>query len=124
MTKSEVVFQIVLLLQGTPIDDFARQNFHAVGNRAVVRCAMNTTLATVEGQACKRGIATAMLRYSYRFTMAELVVLAELYVNALNYLEPQALVRVRERMCDPASVESQRDAAGASAVCERLSMDF
>jgi len=65
-----------------------------------------------------------MLRYSYRFTMAELVVLAELYVNALNYLEPQALVRVRERMCDPASVESQRDAAGASAVCERLSMDF
>jgi hypothetical protein len=53
-----------------------------------------------------------------------LAVLADLYVSALNQLEPQALIRVRDRMCDPASNDAQRDAAAARAVCERLSMDF
>ena len=124
MSKSQIVLEIVLLLQGTPLDDFARRNFVADSNRAIVRCAMNTTLATVEGQACKRGIATALRRYSYRFTMVQIGVLAELYVSALNYLEPEALVRVRDHMCDSASEESQRDAAAATAVCQRLSLDF
>jgi hypothetical protein len=85
---------------------------------------VSTTLATIEGEACKRSIATALLRYSYRFTMPQLAVLADLYVSALDHLEPQALVRVRERMCDPTSEEAQRDAAAARAVCERLSQDF
>jgi hypothetical protein len=124
VSKSQIVLEIVLLLQGTPLDDFAQQNFVADGNRAMVRCAMNTTLAMVEGQACKRGIATALRRYSYRFTTVQIGVLADLYVSALNYLEPEALVRVRDHMCDPASDESQRDAAAASAVCQRLSTDF
>jgi hypothetical protein len=124
MSKSDVVLEIILLLQGTPLDDFARQNFLADGNRAVVRCAMSTTLDTREGQTCKRGVATALRRYSYRFTIVQLGVLAELYVNALNYLEPEALVRVRDRMCDPTSDESRNDPSAASAVCERLAMDF
>src|SRR5262245_25398160 len=118
MSKAEIVLEIIVLLQGTPLDNFARENFFADGNKAVVRCATNntTTLATAEGQACKRSVATALRRYSYRFTMAQLAVLADLYVNALDNLEPEALVRVRDRMCDPSSDESQRDAAAARAV--------
>ena len=64
---------------------------------------MTTKLGTVDGETCKLGVATALRRYSYRFTSAQLAVLADLYVSALNQLEPQALVRVRDRMCDPAS---------------------
>ena len=124
MSKAEIVLEIIVLLQGTPLGNFARENFIAHGNSAVVRCAINTTLAMAEGQACKRGVATALRRYSYRFTKAQLGVLADLYVNALDNLEPAALVRVRDRMCDPSSNESQHDAAAARAVCERLSMDF
>lgn len=124
MTKAEIVLEIIVLLQGTPLDNFARENFIAHGNSALVRCAINTTLAMAEGQACKRGVATALRRFSYRFTMAQLAVLADLYVNALDNLEPEALARVRDRMCDPSSNESQYDAAAARAVCERLSMDF
>jgi hypothetical protein len=124
VSKSQIVLEIILLLQGTPLDDFARQNFAADGNRAIVRCAMKTTLATVEGQVCKRGIATALRRYSYRFTIAQIGVLADLYVSALNYLEPEALARVRDHMCDPRSEEALRDAAAATAVCQRLSLDF
>lgn len=124
MGKAQVVMEIVLLLQGTPLDDFARHNLAADGDRPVVRCALTTTLATPEGQARKRGIATAMRRYSYRFTMAQLGVLADLYVSALDQLEPQAKARVRDSMCDPKSADVQRDAAAAQAVCERLALDF
>jgi hypothetical protein len=125
MSKAEIVLEIIVLLQGTPLDKFARENFFVDGNKAVVRCATNnTTLATAEGQACKRSVATALRRYSYRFTMVQLAVLADLYVNALDNLEPEALVRVRDRMCDPLSKESQHDAVAARAVCDRLSLDF
>ncbi len=124
MDKTQIVLEIVMLLQGTPLDDFARRNLLADGNRAIVRCAMSTTLATPEGELCKRSIATALQRYSYRFTAMQLGVLADLYVSALNHLEPQALPRVRDSMCDPASAEAQRDADAASAVCKRLSLDF
>ena len=124
MDKAHIVLEIVMLLQGTPLDDFARRNLIADGTRVVVRCSVNTTLASPEGEACKRSMATALLRYSYRFTNLQLDVLADLYVSALDHLEPQALVRVRERMCEPASEEAQRDAAAARAVCKRLSLDF
>ena len=124
MTKTHIVLEIVVLLQGTPLDAFARQNFVIEGGRARVRCAARETLATPEGYSCKRAVATAVLRYSYRFTAAQLGVLADLYVDALNRLEPEALTRVRERMCDPTSEESRRDASAAAAVCERLSLDF
>jgi len=56
--------------------------------------------------------------------MVQLGVLADLYVSALDLLEPEALVRVRDRMCDPTAEEAQRDAAAARAVCDRLSLDF
>ena len=124
VSKARIIFEIVTLLQGTPVDDFARQNLFAEGDRAVVKCARTTSLDTPDGQACKRAMATALRRYSYRFTMAQLLVLADLYATALEQLEPQAVARVRGRMCDPASEEAQRDAAAAMAVCERLSMDY
>ena len=124
MSKAQIILDIVTLLQGTPVDDFARQNLFADGDRVVVKCARTTSLDTPDGQACKRAMATALRRYSYRFTMAQLLVLADLYATALEQLEPQAVARVRERMCDPASEEAQRDAAAAMAVCERLSMDY
>ena len=75
--------------------------------RALVRCAARENPTALEGSTCKRAVATAVLRYSYRFTTVQLHVLADLYVDALNRLEPEALVRVRERMCDPASEESR-----------------
>jgi hypothetical protein len=124
VSKAQIILEIVTLLQGTPVDDFARQNLFADGDRAVVKCARTASLDTPEGQVCKRAMATALRRYSYRFTMAQLLVLADLYATALEQLEPQAVARVRERMCDPASEEAQRDAAAAMAVCERLSMDY
>ena len=34
MTKTHIVLEIVVLLQGTPLDDFARQNFVIEGGRA------------------------------------------------------------------------------------------
>ena len=124
MTKAQIVLEIVTLLQGTPVDDFVRQNLFADGNRVVVRCAETTSIDSPEGQACKRAMATALRRYSYRFTLAQLLVLADLYATALEQLEPEAVVRVRARMCNPASEEAQRDAAAALAVCERLSTDY
>jgi hypothetical protein len=124
MSKAQIVLEIIILLQGTPVGQFAQDNFVTDGNKAVVQCATSTTLATPEGQACKLAMATALRRYSYRFTMLQLGILADLYVNALDNLEPEALVRVRDRMCDSASDESQRDAAAARAICDRLSMDF
>ena len=124
VSKAQIILEIVTLLQGTPVDDFVRQNLFADGNRVVVKCARTTRVETPDGLACKRAIATALRRYSYRFTMAQLLVLADLYATALEQLEPQAVARVRERMCDPASEEAQRDAAAAMAVCERLSMDY
>jgi hypothetical protein len=124
VSKARIVLEIVLLLQGTPVDDFARANLAAAGNRVIVRCAETAPLATPEGQLCKRAMATALRRYSYRFTRAQLAVLADLYATALEQLEPEAIPHVRAQMCDPASEEARRDAAAAAAVCERLSMDF
>jgi hypothetical protein len=124
VSKAQIIFEIVALLQGTPVDDFARQNLFAEGNRVVVKCARTTSIDSPDGQLCKRAMATALRRYSYRFTLAQLLVLADLYATALEQLEPQAVARVRARMCNPVSEEAQRDAAAALAVCERLSMDY
>jgi hypothetical protein len=124
VSKARIIFEIVTALQGTPVDDFARQNLVAVGDRVVVRCAQETSIDSMAGVACKRAIATALRRYSYRFDAGQLSVLADLYVAALWQLEPQAVPRVRAQMCDPASEEAQRDAAAAQAVCERLSTDY
>ena len=85
VNKAQIVLEIVLLLQGTPVDDFARQNLIVDGDKAVVRCAVTATLATVEGQICKRSIITALRGYSYRFTRLQLDVLADLYVHALDH---------------------------------------
>ena len=122
--KAQIVLEIVLLLQGTPLDDFARKNLAVDGDKAIVRCAVTTTLATAEGKTCKRSIVTALRGYSYRFTTPQLDVLADLYVHALDHLEPQAKVRVRAAVCDPASDEFQADPPIAQMVCERLSLDF
>jgi hypothetical protein len=124
MSKAQIVAEIVLLLQGTPVADFARANFAADGDRPFVRCATATTLSTPEGEMCKSGIVTAYRRYSYRFSRVQLAVFADLYVNALNHMEPEALVRVREQMCDTSSSDAQRDADAARAVCERVSADY
>ena len=124
MSKAQLVLDIILLLQGTPLDDFARQNFAVDGSKAIVRCALESSLGTAAGETCKRSAATALRRYSYRFTMPQLSVLAELYVHALDHLEPGALVRVRSQMCNPDSKDSHRDSDAARAVCERVSQDF
>ena len=124
MTKGQIVWEIVLLLQGTPVHDFAQRNLAAMGERVVVRCAQTASIETADGQACKRSIATALLRYSYRFTNAQLRVLVDLYATALEQLDPAAVPRVRARMCDPKSDEAQHDADAAREACERLSMDY
>jgi hypothetical protein len=124
VSKAQIVLEIVTLLQGTPVDDFARDNLFARDGRVVVLCAETTAITSAEGEFCKRAIATALRRYSYRFTMAQLAVLADLYATALEKLEPAAVPLVRQRMCDTASEEARQDAAAARAVCERLSMDF
>ena len=121
VSKARIILEIVTALQGTPVDDFARENLLAAGDRVIVRCARETTLDSAAGVVCKRAMATALRRYSYRFNRAQLAVLADLYVTALWQLEPQAVPRVRKQMCDPASDEAQRDAEAALAVCERLS---
>jgi hypothetical protein len=118
VSKARIIFEIVTALQGTPVDDFARQNLLAVGDRVFVRCARETSVDSVDGVACKRAIATGLRRYSTGRN------LADLYVAALWQLEPQAVPRVRAQMCDPASDEAQRDAEAALAVCERLSTDY
>jgi predicted methyltransferase len=123
MSKARIVMEIVTLLQGTPVDEFARQNLSADDSRVVVKCALNTTVASPAGQLCKRSIATALRRYSYRFSSAQITVLADLYATALEQLEPEAVPAVREHMCDPSSEEARRDAMAAQAVCERLSSD-
>ena len=124
MSKAQIVLQIVMLLQGTPVEDFARDNLFAEGDKVVVRCAASVNVERPEGQVCKRAIATALRRYSHRFTTAQLLVLADLYVTALEHLEPAAVPRVRSHMCDATSEAARRDAAAAMAVCERLSMDY
>ena len=113
--------EIVILLQGTPVGDFARENFTVDGNRVVVRCAQEAKLNSDRGQLCKRYVATALQRFSYRFTAQQLPVLADLYATALEQLEPSAVLRVRGAMCDSASDDAQWDPAAAAAVCERLS---
>ena len=124
MGKAHIVLEIVLLLQDTPLADFARQNLAVSDHTPVVRCALTTSLETVDGQNCKTSIATALRGYSDRFTGAQLDVLADLYVHALDHLEPQAKVRVRETVCDPTSEEAKVDPSIAQMVCERLSLDF
>ena len=124
MGNAKIVLEIILLLQGTPLDDFARDNFAIVSEQAVVRCASTTTLPSEAGVVCKRSVATALRRYSYLFTMPQLNTLAELFVYALDHLEPEALARVREQMCDTNADESRRDGDAARAVCLRLSQDF
>jgi hypothetical protein len=124
MSKARLVMEIVTLLQGTPVDQYARDNLFADGDRVVVRCALHTTVGSPEGLACKRGIATALRRYSYRFTATQLAVLADLYATALEQLEPSAAATVRAHACDETSELALRDAAVAAAVCERLSADF
>jgi hypothetical protein len=124
MGKVQLVLEIVALLQGTPLDAFARENLWAQGDKVVVKCAERATLATAEGIACKRGIATALRLYSYRLTGEQLAVLGDLYVSALNRLEPEALVRVRQHMCDASSEQARRDADAAAAVCDWLSLDY
>lgn len=124
MTKAQIVLEIVTLLQGTPVDDFARHNLATAGDKVIVRCAETAAVASVEGQFCKRAMATALLRYSYRFTDAQLRVLVDLYATALEQLDPESVPRVRARMCDANSEEARHDAAAALAACERLSMDF
>ena len=37
MGKAQTVLEIVLLLQGTPIDDFARRNFTVEGDKVMIR---------------------------------------------------------------------------------------
>jgi hypothetical protein len=124
MSKAQIVLQIIALLQGTPIEDFARDNLYAVGDKVIVRCAETTSVERPEGQFCKRAMATALRRYSYRFTATQLAVLADLYATALEHLEPAAVPRVRRHMCDATSEAALSDAAAASAVCERLSTDY
>lgn len=124
MSKARIILEIVTLLQGTPVDEFARRNLTVDGDRVVVRCAQETSVESSEGEACKRAIATALRRFSYRFDATQLSLMAELYVSALWHLEPGAVPRVRAQMCDPLSEEAQRDAAAAMAVCERLSIDY
>lgn len=123
MSKAEIVLEIVNLLQGTPVGEFARHNFTVHNERVLVRCAKVETLGTSAGDLCKRATATALQRYSYRFTAIQLAVLADLFVTALEDLEPAAVPRVRQRMCDPASDDAVWDAAAARAVCERLAKD-
>jgi hypothetical protein len=123
MSKAQIVMEIITLLQGTPVDDFARQNFHAEGNGVIVRCADTAKLDSAAGLACKRAMATALRRFSYRFTAIQLTVLADLYATALERLEPDAVVRVRQQMCDGGSEDALWDPAAALAVCERLSKD-
>ena len=36
MSKAQIVLQIVMLLQGTPVEDFARDNLFAEGDKVVV----------------------------------------------------------------------------------------
>jgi hypothetical protein len=123
VSKARIVLEIVNLLQGTPVAEFARENFYAAHDRASVRCAQTATLPGPAGELCKRAVATALQRYSYRFTATQLGVLADLYVATLEQLEPSAVPRVRRRMCDPSSDDAVWDPDAARAVCERLSKD-
>ena len=113
--------EIVILLQGTPVGDFARENFAVDGGRVVVRCAQRMKINSPGGQLCKRAVATVLQRYSYRFTALQLPVLADLYATALEQIEPSAVQRVRRAMCDVTSEDAEWDRAAAAAVCERLS---
>ncbi len=121
MSKAQIVLEIITLLQGTPVGEFARDNFTVEGNTVVVRCAVAAKLESEAGQHCKRAVATALQRYSYRFTAVQLPVLADLFATALEQLEPRAVQRVRQTMCDPNSEDAKWDMPAAAAVCERLS---
>ena len=88
-----------------------------------MRCSMRRPPAR-RAISASESIATALRRFSYRFTTAQIAVLADLYATALEQLEPEAVPAVRKHMCDPTSEEARRDAAAALAVCERLSSEF
>jgi hypothetical protein len=122
VSKAHIVLEIITLLQGTPVAEFARDNFAVENNRVVVRCA-TARLQSQSGQLCKRAVATVMQRYSYRFTSLQLPVVADLFATALEQLEPDAVVRVRATVCDAGSADAAWDPAAARAVCERLSKD-
>ncbi len=124
MGKSQLILEIIVALQGTQLADFASENFHTAGDRVTVVCAERTTLNSSDGEVCKRSVATAILRYSYLFNGQQLSVLADLYVTALDRLEPEAQIRVRSEACDTISPTSQRDPMAARAICGRLSRDF
>ena len=81
MSKAQIVLEIVLLLQGTSVADFARDNFTVDGDTPIVRCATTTALSTLDGEACKRGVVTAFRRFSYRFSAVQLGVFADLCVG-------------------------------------------
>lgn len=124
MSKAQLLLEVITLLQGTPLDRFARENFAFDGQKVFARCARTVEVESPEGLMCKRAVATALRRYSYRFTPPQVGILADLYVAALQDLEPAATGRVRERMCDEQSEEARRDPTAAQAVCDRLSADF
>jgi hypothetical protein len=124
MGKSQLILEIIVALQGTQLADFASENFHTIGDRVTVACAERTTLKSTDGEACKRSVATAIQRYSYLFNGPQLGVLADLYVDALDRLEPEAQLRVRTEVCDTTSATTQRDPLAARAICRRLSRDY
>jgi hypothetical protein len=124
MGKAQLILEIIVALQGTQLADFATENFQTVGDRVAVVCAERTTLKSSDGEACKRSVATAIQRYSYLFNGQQLGVLADLYVDALDRLEPEAQLRVRTEACDTDSPTAQRDPLAARAICRRLSRDY
>jgi hypothetical protein len=107
MSKARIVMEIVTLLQGMPVDEFARQNLFAEGNKVIVKCALNATVASAAGELCKRSIATALRRYSYRFMSVQMTVLADLYATALEQLEPEA-----DRPCESTCATLRRRRLG------------
>jgi hypothetical protein len=124
MGKAQLILEIIVALQGTQLADFATENFHTMGDRVTVVCAERTTLQSADGETCKRSVATAIQRYSYLFNGQQLGVLADLYVNALDRLEPEAQIRVRSEACNTDSSLAQRDPLAARAICRRVSRDF
>ncbi len=75
---------------------------------------LNATVASPAGLVCKQSIATALRRFSYRFTTAQIAVLADLYATALEQLEPEAVPAVRKHMCDPTSEEARARRRGGA----------
>ena len=124
MSKAQIVLQIVMLLQGTSVEDFARAQSLRRGRQGRRALRRERECRAARGPSLQARHRNGARRYSHRFTTAQLLVLADLYVTALEHLEPAAVPRVRSHMCDATSEAARRDAAAAIAVCERLSMDY